>query len=96
MAGRFSDCLARAGITHELEEEEEVGWCVWVHSEDVLVQARQLLDGFVAAVRTVASSVSGSNRVNLANGAALVSSCFRSRGLIDKSGGARWKAGAQG
>jgi len=49
VAGRFSDCLARAGITHELEEEEEVGWCVWVHSEDELVQARQLLDVFVAA-----------------------------------------------
>jgi GlpG protein len=47
-AGRFSDTLSREGITHELEEGEQARWCIWVHSEDELARARQLLEGFMA------------------------------------------------
>ena len=41
-AGTFSDFLCVEGITNLIEAEKE-GWAIWIHSEDQLEKARELL-----------------------------------------------------
>src|SRR5205809_962059 len=45
-AATFSDFLYVEGI-HNLVEAEKEGWAVWIHSEDQLEKARDLLRGYV-------------------------------------------------
>lgn len=45
-AATFSDYLYVQGITNEVEREKD-GWAVWIHSEDELAQAREMLAGFL-------------------------------------------------
>jgi GlpG protein len=45
-AATFSDYLYVQGITNEVERERD-GWAVWIHSEDELAQAREMLAGFL-------------------------------------------------
>src|SRR5436853_4820675 len=45
-ASTFSDFLYVEGIGNELESERE-GWAVWVHSEDELAKAKELLQTFL-------------------------------------------------
>ena len=45
-ASTFSDYLYVQGITNEVEREKE-GWAVWIHSEDELAKAREMLVGFI-------------------------------------------------
>ena len=44
-ATTFSDYLYVQGITSSVEAEKE-GWAVWIHSEDELPKARELLRAF--------------------------------------------------
>ncbi len=45
-AATFSDFLYVQGITNSVESEKE-GWAVWIHSEDELAKARDLLRVYV-------------------------------------------------
>ena len=45
-AATFSDYLYVQGITNEVEREKD-GWAVWIHSEDELAKAREMLAGFL-------------------------------------------------
>lgn len=45
-AATFSDFLYVQGITNSVESEKE-GWGVWIHSEDELAKARDLLRAYV-------------------------------------------------
>jgi len=45
-ASTFSDYLFVEGIANDVEAEKD-GWAVWVHSEDELSKARELLTGFL-------------------------------------------------
>jgi GlpG protein len=45
-ASTFSDYLFVEGIANDVEAEKE-GWAVWVHSEDHLAKARELLAAFL-------------------------------------------------
>ena len=45
-ASTFSDYLYVQGITNEVEREKD-GWAVWIHSEDELAKAREMLTGFL-------------------------------------------------
>src|SRR5213594_2722990 len=46
----FSDFLYVEGISNLVEPEKE-GWAVWIHSEDQLEKARELLSGYVGNPR---------------------------------------------
>src|SRR5215213_3138741 len=45
-ASTFSDYLYVQGITNEVEVEDNT-WAVWIHSEDELEKAKELLAGFL-------------------------------------------------
>lgn len=45
-AARFSDFLYVEGIKNEIESEKD-GWAVWIHSEDELDKAKELLARFL-------------------------------------------------
>ena len=45
-AATFSDVLFLEGIPSQVEPEQE-GWAVWIHSEDQLEKARELLLGYL-------------------------------------------------
>jgi GlpG protein len=49
-AATFSDFLYVEGITNLVEPEKE-GWAVWIHSEDQLEKARELLSGYLGNPR---------------------------------------------
>lgn len=43
----FSDFLYVQGIANQLEQEKD-GWAVWIHSEDEMDRAKDMLSGFLA------------------------------------------------
>src|SRR5260221_8914975 len=45
-ASTFSDYLYVQGISNEVESEKD-GWAVWIHSEDELPKAKELLGNFL-------------------------------------------------
>jgi GlpG protein len=45
-ASTFSDYLYVQGITNAVEREKD-GWAIWIHSEDELQKAREMLAGFL-------------------------------------------------
>jgi GlpG protein len=47
-AAQFSDYLYVEGISNVIESEKE-GWAVWIHAEEQLDKARELLSGYRAA-----------------------------------------------
>src|SRR5262245_48427364 len=47
-AARFSDYLYVEGISNVIEAEKE-GWAVWIHAEEQIDKARELLSGYRAA-----------------------------------------------
>lgn len=47
-ADTFSDFLYVQGIVNQVESEKD-GWAVWIHSEDELERAKDLLQSYIAA-----------------------------------------------
>jgi GlpG protein len=45
-ASTFSDYLYVQGIANEVEAEKD-GWAIWIHSEDELAKAKEMLTGFL-------------------------------------------------
>ena len=45
-ASTFSDYLYVEGISSEVEPEKD-GWAVWIHSEDEMAKAKELLSAFL-------------------------------------------------
>jgi GlpG protein len=45
-ASTFSDYLFVEGISSEVEAEKD-GWAVWIHSEDEMIKAKELLSAFL-------------------------------------------------
>jgi GlpG protein len=46
-ARSFSDCLLARGIENEVDEGADSTWTVWVHSEDSVDRARDLLEAYL-------------------------------------------------
>ena len=50
-ARTFSDYLFVQGIKNQIEAEKEAGWAVWVHAEEEMERAKQLLADYRANPR---------------------------------------------
>ncbi len=45
-AKRFAEFLSAQGIENQLEHEKGRGWAIWVHAEEQIERAKQLMDEF--------------------------------------------------